>query len=76
MTELFGRVVQLQADANSSLGQVVEKLRSPPAGGSKLMEEKELIPEGRQETEVDRPESGGSGSGSGSMEGLVDRRQS
>ncbi|KAL7417858.1 hypothetical protein BDY24DRAFT_1727 [Mrakia frigida] len=76
MTELFGRVVQLQADANSSLGQVVEKLRSPPAGGSKLMEEKELIPEGRQETEVDRPESGGSGSVSGSMEGLVDRRQS
>lgn len=77
MTELFGRVVQLQADANSSLGQVVEKLRSPPNPGSKLTEEKDLPQEGRQETEVDRPESGASGSGSGSgsasMEGLVSR---
>lgn len=39
MTELFGRVVKLQSEANASLGQVVEKLRSPSltlGGGSEL----------------------------------------
>ena len=29
MTQLFGRVVQLQANANANLGQVAETLKSP-----------------------------------------------
>lgn len=29
MTEIFGRVVRLQANANANLGQVAETLKSP-----------------------------------------------